>query len=537
MSARELPVYVLLASLCVGRVAHAQTNAANGAATSAPSTAASAKSPALAPITALPLTLSLGDSKLDPEVVRRAIELELKRPVAVQKVQTAAEGLPEAPRPSLLVVVHADHTASVAYRAENGVTRTRSIGLPQDSARSAEVIALLSGNLARDEAAELLASLAARSNSANAPPQDTPSAEAPSNPPGATATNEPPKAAAPAPTPAKSVATKKTAPTFDGDLLTTPYPAFDLTLLPPLSLIRNSERHVINAELGLVYSHVGELYGVGFNVLVLHTERTVRGLSFASLYNQTDRGTDGVSASGVLNRAGSVQGFAFGGVGNFQADLKGGALAGVVSRTRDGRGVEVAGILSIARDFSGLQLAGVTNVARELSGAQLGVVNVAGDVHGVQIGVVNVAKHVDGGAIGLVSIADNGRIQPVLWASTFMPLNAAVKFTVGLLYSELGGSYRPSDHTYAAELGFGAHLPLGTFFIEPGAHYMEQRDTSRSFSYERLGDVHYRVAAGLDLHAVSPFLGAAIVERVEHAADVGDSHPVSFEGFAGAAFF
>ncbi len=539
MRVRALSLCVILASLGAARASHAQTNAPAASAASAASSRSApsaADSPNLAstlaasPITPLPLTLSLGDSKLGVEAIRRAIEAELKRPIVL------SSAAPESARngaASLSVVVHADHTATVSFRTETGVTRTRAIGLPQDEARSAEVIALLSGNLSRDEAAELLASLAAKAD-ARAAAETTPAAR-PAEP---EPSKPKPPPAAPAPQTANSAPPQKSKTDRDGALLTTPYPAFDLTLAPPLSLIANSRRHLINVELGLAYSDVGALNGMGFNVLILRTERDVRGFSYATLYNRTGGATNGLALSALVNHSGDVQGSAVAGIANFQRDLGGYAFAGIVNSSRQVVGGQLAGIANNAAQVSGLQLSGIVNVVDEIRGTQIGLVNIAGNVAGLQLGLVNVAKHVDGTAIGLVSVAGNGRAQAVLWASTFMPLNAAAKFTVGALYTQFGGGYQPSNHTFTYELGLGAHVPIGAFFIEPGVHYSEQRDASRPSLHELDENIHYRVAAGLDLHVLSPFVGAAVMQRFEHASDApSDSRPVALEGFAGLALF
>ena len=177
------------------------------------------------------------------------------------------------------------------------------------------------------------------------------------------------------------------------------------------------------------------------------------------------------------------------------------------------------------------------NSAETVHGLQLGIVNVAGEVHGTQIGVVNVAKHVEGTSLGLVSVAGNGRIQPVLWTSTLLPLNAAMKFTVGPLYTQAGLGYAPDNDTYTYELGLGGHFPIGRFFIEPGAHYSEMRSSKRPFQHELLEHAHYRLAAGFDAGKISPFLGLALLQRFAHSADAPASDSVQLEGFAGAAFF
>lgn len=557
MSPRTRAICLAIAGLSVTVRGQAQASGPNAAASASASRGTAPAASASAP---LALSLSLADSKLDPEAIRRAVELELKRPVVLVSDATA----PEPGTPKLQVVVNRDHTLSVAYHAENGLTRSRSIELPRDARRSPELIALLSGNLSRDEAAELLAALAPRSS-----PPETATAAPPNAP--ETAATAPAPASAPVAAKAKESAQPpppKPAPRAPSTLLRAPYPLFDLTLAHPLGTVKNSERYVLNGEFGLAYSDVGALEGVGFDVFVLRTEQTVRGVSYATFYNDTRGLATGVTGSALVNHGGGVEGATFAGlvnvqagnvrwfsfaglvntyrdssgcmasgIGNFGRDLAGCTVTGVVNWAERGSGVQVAGIVNRVRSLDGVQFAGVTNIADQISGAQIGLVNVGGQVRGVQLGLVNVAKRVDGAAIGLVSIAGNGRVQPVLWASSFMPVNLAAKFTVGLLYTQLGGGYAPASHTYSYELGGGMHLPLGPLFIEPGVHYSERRDSERSFSSEHEENVHYRLALGLDLHSVSPFAGGAVVQRFAHGSGALDSPEVTGEAFGGLAFF
>jgi hypothetical protein len=351
-------------------------------------------------------------------------------------------------------------------------------------------------------------------------------------------------------------------------LLRSPYPKLGLTLKYPVGLVPDSERYVMNGELGLVYSRVGQIEGVGLNIMVLRAERDVHGWTFATFYNYTGGNVYGLTGAGLVSHGSGLEGaaisglvndqtadahwFLFAGIGNRYRDLRGCALSGIanigrdldgcavtgiLNWARDGRGFQVAGLVNVADKLRGIQLAGVTNVADEIAGAQLGLVNVAGEVHGVQIGLVNVAKHVEGTSLGLVSVAGNGRAQLVLWGSTFMPVDVAAKFIVGSFYTQVGAGYQPSNHTYTYELGLGAHLPVGRLFIEPGVHYSEQRDTAQSFSRALSENVHYRLAVGLDLHAASPFVGVGVSQRFAHTVDAPDSSPIRIEGFGGVAFF
>jgi hypothetical protein len=279
----------------------------------------------------------------------------------------------------------------------------------------------------------------------------------------------------------------------------------------------------------------------------------VRGASFATFYNQTGGTVVGVAGSALVNRRhllrgvefsgllnlgeSDARGFAAAGLANLEHDFTGLQAAGAVNWAGRFQGLQLAGALNRAGAFVGLQAAGAVNIAQTLSGLQLGVVNVAGDVHGLQLGVVNVAKQVKGTSIGLVSVADNGRVQPVVWASSSLPLNVAAKFTVGPIYTQAGLGYSRGNQTYTYELGLGGHFPIGRFFVEPGVHYSEVRSAKQPFNHALVEFGHYRVAVGMELVRASPFAGVGILQRFAHSADAPSSQPVTLEVFGGAAFF
>ena len=523
MRVYELATCLVLVTLSVATGARAQTALPSPAVTQDP----------------LPLTLDLGRSKLDAEAVRRAIELELKRPIVI--TNEAADGA------SLSVIAHPNQTVTVAYRTSTGATRTRVIGVPADASRAAEVIALLSGNLSRDEAAQLLAELTPPKERV---PTTKDEAEAAAQE-AAPQTGAPPEITAaekrPPPSPNRAPASAP------NPLRETSFPAFNLSLVPPITLYRATEARILSAELGLGYSHVGELHGAGLNVFVLRTVRDVRGASFGTLFNDTGGTVAGMAGSALVNRrhrlrgfefsgllnlgSGDAEGFALTGLANLEREFEGFQAAGGVNWADRFQGLQAAGAFNRAGAFAGVQAAGGLNLAGSMSGLQVGVVNVAGDVHGLQVGVVNVAKRVRGTSIGLVSVADNGRVQPVVWVSSSLPLNLAAKFTVGPIYTQAGLGYAPGNQTYTYELGLGGHFPIGNFFLEPGVHYSEMRSASYPFGHELIEYGHYRVAAGLDFGQVSPFAGVGVLQRFAHSADAPASQPVTVEFLGGAAFF
>lgn len=194
-------------------------------------------------------------------------------------------------------------------------------------------------------------------------------------------------------------------------------------------------------------------------------------------------------------------------------DIEGAELSGVTHVARDVRGAQLAGIVNTARDVEGVQAALVTNVARDVGGAQLGLVNVGRNVRGVQFGLVNVAERVDGAAVGLVSMTEDGRIQPTFWSTTHTPLNAGAKFVVGSVYSLVGAGLEVEPARYRFEVGLGAHASYRRLFVEPGLHYAQTYDSAQNDAPER-HDLFYRLGAGLDFGAVSPFAAAALRHEV-----------------------
>jgi hypothetical protein len=133
------------------------SSAQDGAAPSTPATSATPATDALS------VTTKLVSTPLEAEAIRAAIASELR--VAVRLEETLVdEGLS---------VTVKWRRATVSYRSKHGETTTRSLDLPANSEQAVEVIALLAGNLARDEASELLARLA--------PPPPPPTTDTPSS--------------------------------------------------------------------------------------------------------------------------------------------------------------------------------------------------------------------------------------------------------------------------------------------------------------------------------------------------------------------
>lgn len=519
---------------------------------------------------ALDIRLELDASGLRLEQVKAQIEMELGRPVAFVRDEPAA----------LFLRVTAENRLTLRYgRAESDMLE-RSVDLPEDPLRAAEVIALLIGNVVRDETSELLRSLQQTR-------EPEPSAEALSSGSAPQAEEvrdrgEPknaPRPSEPSGQPRDSIASGQREPSnelIDGRM------KLNVSFIHPLALLPNSERHRLNLELGLLYSRVGAVEGLALNLGVLSIEEHLRGLAIGMLWNETggpvrggsigalwDSGSgplfgiglggavahrkervEGLHAAGGLAVAGDLKGAQFaggasiaesvsgvsaaGGANVINAHAHGVLVAGGFNVTASGRGVATAGGLNLAGDYNGALVAGGVNIAGRIRGLAIGSVNIIERVEGIQIGAVNIAEEVNGTSIGLVNIAGNGRVQPMVWSSTTLPLHVGMKFVVGYFYSELGWGYSPGNNHHAPEGGAGVHLDLSSvLYVESGLLYSDEHEVRNGLRGLH-GDVHYRARVGVRiLDSFELFAGAGVRHGV-HGETSGQSQ---VEGHAGLALF
>lgn len=259
------------------------------------------------------------------EALAERLAVELGAEVAPSSAGPAA-------RAALLVRYRAAEHALTVRAVHGGVQALeRRIEVTGDPAEIQREAVLLAGNLARDEARELLDALAR--------PAPLPAAPAPPAPA--------PPAAVQAPAPAE------------------PAPGrvpVSVAFAYPIASNHGRPDVASAVDLSLLYGRVGSA-----------NAQIGSGLVAAS------RGISGAQLAAGAAYAREVTG----------AQLAaGGTLAGRVL------GAQLAAGVAVARDVSGAQLATV-NVARDARGAQLGIVNVGRTVRGVQVGVVNLAERAD----------------------------------------------------------------------------------------------------------------------------------------------
>ncbi|WP_441285886.1 LA_2272 family surface repeat-containing protein [Sorangium sp. KYC3313] len=404
---------------------HALAAAGAVAAVTAPPAPALAEEPSAAGVE---LVVDGAPWTLDPDAVRAAIGRELGADVTLARAATAG-------RSTLVLRGEPDGRVTLSYSAADGRRIERTIDVPEDPDRAAEAIALLAGNLVRDEAAELAAALGKRPP--EAPPAAQPSPAAPPAPPAAGRPTPPPRAARPAkatrpapapPEPPRCVLPGAKVVRLGADVL----PFVGTSTFDGTNVVR---RYSLNLVAGYTAGVAGLELGVGVNIassflcgaqlssganLVLGPARGAQitmGLNVAGPLWGAQVGSFNVAVGPVTGAQGGAINVAVGAVDGAQlgaanvaagasTDLQVGVANVAVSDATD---VQV-GVANVATGAATDVQVGVVNVAAGKStGTQISVANVAaGESTGLQIGLLNVATGKVGGAqIGLVNYADD----------------------------------------------------------------------------------------------------------------------------------
>jgi hypothetical protein len=457
---------------------------------------------------------------LDEGSVRDAIlrELELDRRAAPASGAKMAIQLRVVSGGELTVTIHAGE----------GRDLSRSVAAPRRADEVPELTALLVGNLARDEASDLLARLRL--------PE--------------------PESALPQPTPVAVEAEP-----------VLPLDSVNLSLVYPLTLRERSAERRFALEIGLLYGRIGALSGIGFSLGgVAHVmgsvdgvvlggigywhggaaegvriggvlgvggrgldgvsvagvttiERgDVQGVQLSGVVNVATGDLDGVQATGVLNTAADVEGTQLSAGVNLARNVEGAQLSAVMNQARgDLDGVQISSGLNLAKRINGMQLS-IVNVGGDVDGAQIGLVNVARDVKGAQIGLVNVAREVDGVSLAYVPYSERGRTQAVVWFSSSMPTNLGVRFHTGALYvmPTLGYDPRgdevildPIDGDFSTGVSLGYRLNIERAFADLDVNY-SNRSSGNDYQENDI-DLRYRVLAGFQVtRAFGLFAGGGL---------------------------
>ncbi|WP_394843979.1 hypothetical protein LZC95_43860 [Pendulispora brunnea] len=348
----------------------------------------------------------------------------------------------------------------VRYRPIQGNEISRRVRVPEDRARVVRASALLTGNLVRNEAEEILAAARRRGPGTDAASSRDPNAEPPVPGPGdpaekpVEATETPKEPAPPAPPEVRTLNTEEARARGNAEkpvLVKPPRPCLKLrasapfhpvvfSLFPPiatnflapktrtpfaLNLLYSDVGHIEGADIG-VASHVDcDVQGAQVQMAVADAGGEVRGAQVAGLWASTRETVFGIQGALVATRAMRLEGAQF----------------ALVDTARDVRGVQF-GLVTYARTMDGMQ-AGLVNVAGDVDGVQLGLVNVGRKVKGLNIGLVTVAEELDGPSLSLFQFAKNGYVRPIAWAgsSTYLNANIGVRFDTRWTYGQISFGY------------------------------------------------------------------------------------------------
>ncbi|MDC3962333.1 hypothetical protein [Polyangium jinanense] len=412
---------------------------------------------------------------VDPEAVRAAIGREIGKPVVLS-------GAAPAGKASFVLRGEGGRRVTLTYRAGGeGASVGRTIDLPDDPDRTAETLALLAGNLARDEAAELAALLGKRpeDNPAAAPseaeaPREAPS-DAPVEPPPVAETNEPPAQEPPAKAapPENPHAPRKAAPA----------PVSAPAAGPPATPTRTPSLE----ELAPCWRHDATQFFAGANVLPRVGMSTSRGSNVvhnvsANFLAGYATGLDGLEVGLGLNIerefacgvqltavanivAGPVRGVQAASGFNFASSLRGVQLGAIDIAAGPVFGMQM-GALGIAGDVVGAQIGALNIAGGAVSGVQMGAVNVAaGPVKGVQLGLVNYADR-STLSFGLLNIIRRGRLHIDLWGQETGIVMAGIEHGGDYMHNIYGIGTRlvGTERRLALTLGLGGHVQISKRF-------------------------------------------------------------------------
>jgi len=424
----------------------------------------------------LALAVRLGDPpSMDRELLREQLERELGVVVVLDGTISLAEGA------TLWIDAPTLQTVHVTFGESE-----RTVDLSTAGAHAVETLALVTANLMRDEASDLLASLRAT-------------------------TPEPPAPAAtpPAPAVAEKPAAKPAKPERSGcDPVPERYKRapFGVNLVPQVgtsshygteivqpfafNIIGGSAAALDGFELAGVFNH--ESYSVcgvqiagGANLV----NGPMKGFQLAPL-NMVDGQVDGGQVAVINTSSGTLHGFQAAflnlalrggdavqvgfanvvtdylvgsqiGFGNIATGTVEGGQFGFGNITLQGvSGVQIGFVNVAHKSLSGAQAGFVNTTAGESTGFQLGFVNVtSGQSHGLMLGAVNVSQNADA-AVGLLNIYTKGRTQLDAWVTDAGLVMVGIEHGGRLFHNilGLGGSSRSGQGVVAFAYGFGARV-------------------------------------------------------------------------------
>jgi len=349
----------------------------------------------------------------------------------------------------------------VRYRPVQGSEISRRVRAPEDHARLVRASALLTGNLVRNEAEEILAAArrrgapgtdAASTSDPNALPpsaagdaQTAPSETKPGTDGKPAETAEKPKEPTPTtPAPAPEKPTATTTLVEERPCLklraSAPFHPIVFSVFPPIATNFRAPQARTSLGLDILYGKVGHVQGADIGV-ASHVDCDVQGVQTQMAVAAVGGEVRGAQIAGVwASTRETVMGFQ-GAIGATRAMRIEGAQAAIVTTARDVRGVQ-AGVVTYARSIEGVQ-AGLVNVAGDVDGVQIGLVNIGRKVKGLNIGLVTIAEELDGPSLSPLQFAKNGYVRPIVWAgsSTYLNVNVGLRFDTRWTYGQISVGY------------------------------------------------------------------------------------------------
>lgn len=352
----------------------------------------------------------------------------------------------------------------------------RRVASPATAAESLRAAAFLAGNLARDEAAEILeeqrlAALAAREDAARRAEDAAQARAAEARATEVRARTE----AAPRESVVRAAAESTPEEGCKALARGTWHPAV-ASLFYPVATNMGRPNVRTNLQLDLLYGRTGFVDGLSAGV-VGRNECDVAGLQATALAGWIGGTVSGVQTSALGAIARRVDGVQAGAGFAVARDVTGlqasagfawgkervvGALVAPVSLAGRVEGAQI-GAVAIARDLRGAQVASI-NVADDVDGVQIGVINVARNVRGAQIGIINVAEDVDGPSVALIPLAKSGAVRPTAFGSILAYGNVGVEFDTRYVFAVASVGY--GGHGVAGEYGVGG-FQLGAHVLRP----------------------------------------------------------------------
>ncbi|HEX2733458.1 MAG TPA: hypothetical protein VHM70_17725, partial [Polyangiaceae bacterium] len=457
--------------------------------------------------------------ELDPKSVSRALAHELDAEVADDPAHAAAR---------FEVVARAGQTVTVTYLAQSGAPVSRSVLAPGRADEVPEVVALLAGNLARDDSGEILAQLEQdRKAKAAAAAQAAEAANAPKAEAPASVKAEPAKPKPPQPKDEPKLTAASDEKPLRDDWV-------NLSLFHPIALHPDAPQLRFKFELGLLYGRAGAIDGFGVDGVVLQVDQNSRAFLVGGL-GVLERGPHtGMSVGGLfdIHTGQARSAFSVAGSVNYSSALefRGAQIGGHVSIAAGKfQGLQTAGVLDYAHDLEGAQFSALLNlvpgevngvqisnlnIASTVKGAQLGLVNIGGDVKGLQLGLVNVAKKVEGASIGLVTYSQEGKVQLVSWVDTDRRLSMGARFYSKPLYAMPTLSYAPDARKhYEMGASIGGRIPLQRFYVDIDAGTVNAPNTDTL-------TLRYRTLLGF---SVTPWFAVFAGGGARHVLHLGSS--------------